>query len=581
MAGVVRALRAGWAVLVDLVRLTVVRPVVEGRPRTAGWPTGLRAIVVASLAVYAALTLTVVVAGPLRRWDDLVVTGTGATVPEVGVVLCSGASVLALALFQAAAMHLPWWVRILSVLLTGSVVVIFVLQASLNPLNLVPAALGLLVIVVLVAVRWRSDFAWGEFVVVAAALGTALFVPTQLAANASMVPIDWRGTSLEGALQTLSQLALPALLVAGAALAQIAVTASFSAVAAGTRELGGGTLRVLAVVLVGVATWSLVRALVDHENSVQGWVASLSQLLVLALLLVPILWVAGRPPAWSDLDEDSTRLNYLVAVCTTGYLLVSPVLTLLREVVRLTGPGWLFALLDGYTVVTRQDWMPSAMRAGVGIIGVLLALPAARRGRPWTAMFLAALAVLASFDLLRQTPLRDWIADTVPQFAGMLTVALLLAGGWLAVTGRLSTQRATALACGLLLCLVFPHRAILDDPISAALGFSGIGAVLFGLVWRLLTEGDITREGSPSWPVPARVLLYCANALLAVASTAYVALTRQSGTVLDITLYTEAGDWLLGTPLFLTATLGCLAIAVVPRRPAPVPMDQPAGFVTR
>ena len=72
-----------------------------------------------------------------------------------------------------------------------------------------------------------------------------------------------------------------------------------------------------------------------------------------------------------------------------------------------------------------------------------------------------------------------------------------------------------ALACGLVLCLVYPHRAILDDPVSAALGFTGMGAVLFGLIWRLLTEGEITRGDSPRWPMPARVMLYCASALLA------------------------------------------------------------------
>ena len=122
---------------------------------------------------------------------------------------------------------------------------------------------------------------------------------------------------------------------------------------------------------------------------------------------------------------------------------------------------------------------------------------------------------------------------------------------------------------GLVLCLVYPHRAILDDPISALLGFSGIAAVLFGLIWRVLTEGDITQEGTPKWPVPARVLLFCASALFGVTSTAYTALSRGSGPAsLDITVYAEGGDWLLGTPLFLTAVIGCLAIAVAPGPPA-------------
>lgn len=112
-----------------------------------------------------------------------------------------------------------------------------------------------------------------------------------------------------------------------------------------------------------------------------------------------------------------------------------------------------------------------------------------------------------------------------------------------------------------MLCLVYPHRAILDDPVSAALGFTGMGAVLFGLIWRLLTEGRDHPRRQPRWPMPARVMLYCASALLAVTSTAYVALTRQSGGDTDISIFTDVGDSLLGA-LFITAVLGCIGIAV-------------------
>jgi hypothetical protein len=183
-------------------------------------------------------------------------------------------------------------------------------------------------------------------------------------------------------------------------------------------------------------------------------------------------------------------------------------------------------------------------------------------------MFLAAVFALAGLALVRLLS-RTGIGAPVAQVAGVLTVALLVIGGWLLATSRLSREGAVALACGLVLCLVYPHRAILDDPVSAALGFTGMGAVLFGLIWRLLTEGEITRGDSPRWPMPARVMLYCASALLAVTSTAYVALTRQSGGDTDISIFTDAGDSLLGTPLFITAVLGCIGIAVA--RPAGQP----------
>ena len=56
--------------------------------------------------------------------------------------------------------------------------------------------------------------------------------------------------------------------------------------------------------------------------------------------------------------------------------------------------------------------------------------------------------------------------------------------------------RRTLLACGLVLCLVYPHRAILDDPVSAALGFTGMGAVLFGLI----LFGPTGKGTLPPWP---------------------------------------------------------------------------------
>lgn len=64
------------------------------------------------------------------------------------------------------------------------------------------------------------------------------------------------------------------------------------------------------------------------------------------------------------------------------------------------------------------------------------------------------------------------------------------------------------------------------------------------------------------------MLLFCASALLGVTSAAFVALTRSSGGTLDVAMFADAGDYLLGTPLFITAVIGCLAIALAPPRPA-------------
>ena len=556
-----KTLAAFGRVLRDLVLLTIVAPVREGRPRTAGWPAGLRALLVLSLAVYAALTLAVVFAAPLRAVDRLIVLSRGGLVPETGAMLLIGASVFALALLLTAALHLSWWAKLLAWLLVTSVVLYFSLGASVDPLSLLWSAGGLLVLLVMIVVRWRRRYAWWEFVAVAAALAAALFGPTLTSETQRGVNVDFRGIALEGTLQAMTSLAMPALFVAGAALAQIAVSASFAGVSSSVRELPRPVIVGLAWLVPLAAVVTVVFALGDAENSPLGWVGAVGVLLVIGALATAATAAAGRPPAWSDLDEDSTALNYLVALCSVALALVGLATIPLQAVVPLLHVEALQSLLDGYNFVARQDATTSILRMLVGGVGFVLALPLARRGRPWPAMFLAAVFALAGLALVRLLS-RTGIGAPVAQVAGVLTVALLVIGGWLLATSRLSREGAVALACGLVLCLVYPHRAILDDPVSAALGSTGMGAVLFGLIWRLLTEGEITRGDSPRWPMPARVMLYCASALLAVTSTAYVALTRQSGGDTDISIFTDAGDSLLGTPLFITAVLGCIGIAV-------------------
>ncbi|MFT4294581.1 MAG: hypothetical protein QM582_04135 [Micropruina sp.] len=561
-----RTLTAAVNVVRDVVWLTIVQPVREGRPRTAGWPVGLRPIMISALTLYALLALAVVFAGPLRNAETLIVTPLGRTIPDVGAWLCIAGVLLALVLLQTAALHLPWWVKLYSLASVSVIMAYFAIGGATDPLLAVWPLIGLLALVVLTVVRWQSEFAWWEFVFVAVALAGTLFVPLRGNAATRGLNMDWRGYSAEGALQTLSVLAVPSLLVAGAALAQIAVTASFAGVAAVTRELPRRPLQVTALLLLCGAVAELVRSFGDPENAAPGWIGSALALAAIAALHLIVMAAAGRAPAWSDLDEDSTPVNYLVALGTIAVLLFQPAASILREVARVTGAQWLFTSTDAFLSVTGSDLTMIATRLLVCLIGLCITVPLARRGRPWAAMFLSSLSVLSLFQLLRNRGFEDWASNTVPQMSGLLLIALLLAAAVQLIGRRLTAIRMAALASGILLCLIYPHRAILDDPISALLGFSGIGAVLFGLIWRILTEGDITHEGTRRWPVPARVLLFCASALLGVTSAAFVTLTRSSGDTLDVTVFADSGDYLLGTPLFLTAVVGCLAIAVAPAR---------------
>ena len=575
-----RTLTAVGNMLRDVVWLTIVQPVWEGRPRSAGWPAGLRAIVASSLTLYGLLTLAVVFAGPLRNADTLVVTSSRLTIPDVGAWLCIAGVVLALVLLQTAALHLPWWVKLFSLMTVAVSVVYFATAGATDPLLIVWSLINVLVLIVLTIVRWRATFAWWEFVVVALAIAGAVFAPMLGSSTTRALNSDWRGVASEGGLLTLANLAAPALLVAGAALAQIAVAVSFAGVAAATRELPRRPLQITGLLLLGAAAVALIRAFDDVENTAAGWFASALALAVIAALHLMVMAAAGRAPAWSDLDEDSTKLNYLVALGTVSLHLLQPTVSVLREVGRVTGTDWLFTATDGFLTATASDLTLTLTRLTVCLIGIALTVPLARRGRPWGAMFMSSLTVLTLFQLLRNRGFDSWASNTVPQMSSLLLIALLVAGAVLLITGRLTAVRVAAVASGILLCVLYPYREIPDDPISALLGFSGIGAVLFGLLWRILTEGAITHQGTPRWPVPARVLLYCASALLGVTSAAFVALTRSSGGVLDVALFADTGDYLLGTPLFLTAAIGCLAIALAPvrRHPAGQPGRPPGGY---
>lgn len=563
-----RTLTGLGTVLRDLVWLTIVQPVRKGRPRSAGWPIGLPAIVAASLTLYVTVGLAVVFAGPLREADVLVITSQGFTLPDLGAWLCIAGAALSLILLQTAALHLPWWVKLLSLMITTTVLLSVTGSLLSGPLGLLPGLGGLLVIVAMLLARRRADFAWWEFVVMAAAFGCALFVPIATSSTLRGFNFDLRGTLAEGLLGFLGTLAVPAFLVAGAALAQIAVSASFAGVASSIRILPRGVQGLGAALLVVAAAAQLLSAVTDQESGADGWLGSALCLALTGALVALVLAVARRPPSWSDLDEDSTRVNYLVAICSVAQLLVMPPLLVVREVGRITGPPWLFAISDGFLTLANSDRALSVTRTVVAVAGLLLTLRLARRGRPWGAMFMSGLTALTIFTLLRSFGVQQLTDNSVDQMSALLLAVAVVTAVTVALAGRLTAARAAALASAILLCLLFPHRSILDDPLSAALGFTGIGAVLFGLVWRLLTEADITQEGTRKWPVPSRVLLYCANSLLAVSSAAYVALSRSSGSSQDIAVFADLGDFLLGTPLFLTAVIGCLAIALAPARPA-------------
>ena len=63
------------------------------------------------------------------------------------------------------------------------------------------------------------------------------------------------------------------------------------------------------------------------------------------------------------------------------------------------------------------------------------------------------------------------------------------------------------------------------------------------------------------------MLLFLANSLFAVTALAFVALSRAAGTNVDsATVWSDAGDWMLGEPLFAAGLVAGTWLAL---RPAP------------
>jgi hypothetical protein len=120
---------------------------------------------------------------------------------------------------------------------------------------------------------------------------------------------------------------------------------------------------------------------------------------------------------------------------------------------------------------------------------------------------------------------------------------------------RLTRQRLVGLLTVLLVGGLYTYRNALDDPVSAILGYAGLGIALFGLIWQAITGAGFTRKGSKRFPEPTRIFAYLANTLFAFAVVAFVSTTRVQVGGIALADLESTGDAALGTPLLLAATV--------------------------
>ncbi len=548
-----------------VLRQTLTDPIADGRLRNLAWPYGLLPVVVAGYLVFALAGLTVILSGLVRRQSTLIISGgQGVGLPEVAiwplvVMLSFGAAAL-----MTAALHGPWWLKVLGLLFGLMIAGIWSLRSSElsgGPVWLIAAVVIMLALLVFVLLRWRRRFAWTEFAVLWTLVGAVMAVGIGSAREARRFGFQVPVQLLQQTTAMLGFLALPAAMVAGASVAEIAVRASVAATRNATRLVHRRWPVVILLVVVATRGVQLVREWLDRDPVSQGLVAYVPALAIMVgfgVIGFVVLRLSRRPadgPVVSELGDELSGVGFAIAAALVVIML--PVQLLLAVVQALAslnpdGAAARFAANPANLVGDLTD----PIRVLIGVVLIVLAVRAGRRGRPGRALVLGCVGIML-IALARNLVLGD--ATAAPIDADVLntvaTAAVLVAIVVTAARRRLTGQRAIAFAGILILSALFSGRDFVSDPLGVLLGFSGAALVLFGLTWDLLTGSQWGNGESRRFPRPTRVLLVLTNSVLTMTVLAYAALVRDGSTTIYLDPYAEFGNLIFGTGLLAAAVI--------------------------
>lgn len=573
----------------------ITTPIRDGRLRDTGWPVGLRPIVVVGVVAFVLAVLLILLAPVIRASLPLSVT-VGATVlslPRLVLPTIFWLVILSITLVQTAALHVR--ARTAAVLTVMTVLVLLFLGSldlgsdGAGGLGVTPGKVVSVVVVIavvaLTVLRHRRAFAWWEFpLVLALVAGAAVVALGRSAQQSAAFGLDFGPPTASLVMSSIGQLAVPAALAAGVAVAEFAITASTAAVAAVQRPGGAPEttpestsarlgLRavplVLLVAFLAVALWRVVELVLAL---LLGWGAAIEPgdlpLSAALIGIVALLWGVLARLRGGSAARIGTVMSHLdavafpVAVALTVTL--APLVALLLGVQVASAWGLDPAATGGALVVAdalRSTLALSVVRLGVGLGLIVLALLLARRGGRGAPELMAAIgvmAILSAGPALVESRL-PWSSPALAVVVGLATLVIAVV---LAVRRRLDSRRLALLLTALLLSAAVAWRDVLADPLSAVIGASGLALVLFGFIWGFLTDADITHGDSRAYPRPARVLLFLANAVFGVTVLAYGALARSVDAGIDLDAFAQFGDQLLGTAVILAAVMAVWAAAV-------------------
>lgn len=535
---------------------TFVQPIREGRLKEVPdhpWPRGLRPLIWVVTGFYALLTVLGLFATTLRRAPL-----TGAQdfwIPTVSAPFLVVGVILGMSLLFTAALHLRWWLR---VPLIAVLVVVVAGGAQLSRRSdLTVAIIGALAMIGVTIWRWRKPFQAREFLVSLFIIGNLLSF--QLLGPALMgTPLPtWGARMLQHWSGLVLIIATPATLLAGAAKTEIVVNIG-SWTARGVWEAVVPWRRakwVAGVLLLLLALGSLAHEAylfaTDPLHPISELPFALLVLLISSGVALAVLrWAPQGERPGIPVDPDDVARHWSAASWPLAFLIAAGLfaIDLVNLVRSLLGQG-------GGLELDRNLLTVAVMTIG----GLALAIRQARRGRTSAALVSAALAATAVVVhvLLRL----GWPINTGTTLSAAVLMAVL-AGAYLLLRGRLTSDRGLALATVLLLTQIYPLREKLDDPLVAIFAASGTSMTLLaGLLWRQLTEYAHARGNSAAFPNSVRVLLSLANMILVATLISLFALSAEVGAV-DLETIESVGDSELGGALLTGSLLAGLLLGL-------------------
>lgn len=529
-----------------------VTPIRDGHPRPGQWPRGIGPTMLVATVGYLVATGMAVAAPLILRHDSLVVIEGSEVIGAATLTAITWLISVTLAIGLTAVLHIQPVVRVIALIL---------LVTPLLPLMTAPergwaAAVGVLGIVVFFVIRAQGRFTAWEFPTLWLLVCLALLVPLGWETN---LGFDQRTMMVQLVLLMMMSLAVPALLMAGYAASQISVSLAQWLGFRSTEVLSRPVLKALVTILgfgyLGLAGWQTIHGALGWGGP--SWIGSV--LVVLACAGVVVTLRLGLPTPHRNLDHPADpdslagawrRPAYLLALLMLGPMLLSDLTAVGGAMVgMITGstPDWLATFSSSSTSVV-------IVRLAQTGLALLIGWRSARRGDAISpvvlgsyaaAMFLSSLSIATGWRWL------SWESGTVGALLVVAMLALMAA-----------SNGAYGLHHGLVICLlvwIYPVRELLSEPSAIFVTASAGILLLVGLVWRVLTDGELTRGDSPQFPRASRVLVYASMSLLAVLALAVTLQTRVVDSPLDQTMMVGFGDRTLGGALYLAAGLASLS----------------------